>query len=62
MIHILLVYLEWVLEMIEMNKIMLICIVITGKVIYCKVMMDIHRKMVIILLQVVKVACLKQQQ
>jgi len=56
---------EWVLEIIEMNKIVLGCIVITGQV-CCKVMMDIHRNinimMMIILLEVVKVVLSKQQR
>ena len=59
---------EWVLKMIEMNKIMLICIVITGQVItgqviYYKVMMNIHRKVFgDIILEVVKISLSKQQQ
>ena len=62
MMNILFIYLECILKMIEINKIMLIWIVITGQVIYYKVMMDIQRKMnmVIILSEVVKIYFLKQ--
>jgi len=66
MIISLLIYKECLLQMIEMNKIVLVCLVHTGSVIYCKVMMDIHRNIGlmigIILLQVVKVKTSKQQQ
>lgn len=49
--------------MIEINKIRLGCLEITGQVIYYKVMMVIHRKnMVGIILQVVKMIISKQQQ
>jgi len=49
--------------MIEKNKIMLVCLVMTGQV-YYKIMMDIHTKIniVIIILQVVKIGISKQQQ
>jgi len=63
---ILLVYKEWVLKMIEINKILLICIVNSGQVIYYRVMMDIHRNinmLIGIILQVIKMMeGLKQQQ
>jgi len=63
MIKISLVYMDWILKMIEINKIMLICIVVTGQVIYYKVMMDIHRQInMIIILEVVKICSSKQQQ
>jgi len=54
----------WVLKIIEMNKIMLGCVVISGQVLD-KVMMDIHTKikhLVDIVLQVVKILNSKQQQ
>jgi len=58
-----LVYKECVSQMIEIYKIMLICLVITGQVIYYKIMIDIHRNMlVIILLEVLKVVISKQKQ
>ena len=56
---------EWILKMIEINKIMLICIVHPGQVINYKVMMDIQRKIIdviVIILQVVKMNISKQQQ
>jgi len=66
MMLILLVYKEWVLKMIEINKILLICIVNSGQVIYYRVMMDIHRNinmLIGIILQVIKMMeGLKQQQ
>jgi len=62
MIDVLLIYLVWILKMIETNKIMLNCIVMTGQVLD-KVMMDIHmKKMVIIILEVVILVLSKQQQ
>ena len=51
-----------ILKIIEINKIMLVCIVNTGQVIFYKVMMDIHIKikMVIILSLVEKIGISKQ--
>jgi len=65
MMNILLIYGEWILKIIEMNKIVLLCMKVTGQVIYYKVMMDIHRKMknmIIIVSEVVKIGLSKQQQ
>ena len=64
MINVLLIYLECVFIMIEINKMILVCIVITGQVIYYKVMMDIqiNMNMVDFVLQVDKIEGLKQQQ
>jgi len=60
MMIILLVLVECKFKMIEIYKIMLICAVFPGQV-YCKVMMDIHRKINMdILLQVINIS--KQQK
>jgi len=62
MIIILLIYGQCIFKMIEMNKIGLVWIVITGQVID-KVMMDIHKKIrMVIILEVVKIVLSKQQQ
>ena len=63
MIIVLLIQIIFKLEMIEINKIMLVWIVKNGQV-YCKVMMDTHTKMkmMIIVLEVVKIVISKQQQ
>jgi len=63
MITILLILVKCVLKIIEMNKILLGCLVITGQVIYWEVMMDIHRNiLMVIVLEVVKIVISKQQQ
>jgi len=62
MIIILLIYGQCIFKMIEMNKIGLVWIVITGQVID-KVMMDIHKKIrMVIILEVVKIVLSEQQQ